>query len=87
MVELHKAVCCDVAVAQINYPSLNKQDSIEQVRGRFNEEVLVQIFMLYDVQLGGGIVKLSMAMVNRKKQSMLNQRKPKVIKKTNLGHK
>jgi len=54
MVELHKAVCCDVAVAQINYPSLNKQDSIEQVRGRFNEEVLVQIFMLYDVQLGGG---------------------------------
>jgi len=22
--------CCDVAVAQINYPCLNKQDSIEQ---------------------------------------------------------
>ena len=28
--------CCDVAVAQINYPSLkhNTQDSIEQARGR-----------------------------------------------------
>jgi len=46
--------CCDVAVAQINYPSLNKQDSIEQVRGRSHKEVLVQIFMLYDVKLRGG---------------------------------
>jgi hypothetical protein len=44
---------CNVTVAQINYPSLNKQDSIEQVRGRSHEEVLVQIFMLYDMQLGG----------------------------------
>jgi hypothetical protein len=28
--------CCDVAVAQINYPSFkhNTQDSIEQARGR-----------------------------------------------------
>jgi hypothetical protein len=68
-------------VAQINYPSLNKQDRIEQANGRSHEEVLVQIFMLYDVQLGGGIVKLSMAIVNRKKQSMLNLRKPKFIKK------
>jgi hypothetical protein len=41
MVELEKTACCDVAVAQINYPNLNKQDSIEQVRDRFNEEVLV----------------------------------------------
>jgi hypothetical protein len=41
--------------------------------------------MLYDVQLGGGgIGKLSMDI---KKQLMLNQRKPKFIKKTNLGHK
>jgi hypothetical protein len=38
--------CCDVAVAQINYPILNKQDSIEQVRGRSHEESLIQIFML-----------------------------------------
>jgi len=45
--------CCDVVVAQINYPSLNKQDSIEQARGRSHEEVLIQIFMLYDVQLRG----------------------------------
>jgi hypothetical protein len=44
---------CNVTVAQINYPSLNKQDSIEQVRSRSHEEVLVQIFMLYDMQLGG----------------------------------
>jgi len=40
-------------MAQINYPSLNKQDRIEQANGRSHEEVLVQIFMLYDVQLGG----------------------------------
>jgi hypothetical protein len=38
--------CCDVAVAQINYPILNKQDSIEQVRGRSHEKGLIQIFML-----------------------------------------
>jgi hypothetical protein len=38
--------CCDVAVTQNNYPSLNKQDSIEQARGWSHEEVLVQIFML-----------------------------------------
>jgi hypothetical protein len=31
--------CCDVAVAQINYPSFkhNTQDSIEQARGRSHE--------------------------------------------------
>jgi hypothetical protein len=41
--------CCDVAVAQINYPSFkhNTQDSIEQVRGRSHEEVSSQIFRLY----------------------------------------
>ena len=50
--------CCDVAVAQINYPILNKQDSIEQVRDQSHKEVLVQIFMLYDMQLGG-ILRLS----------------------------
>jgi len=39
-------LCCDVAVAQINYPSLkhNTQDSIEQVRGRSHEEGSSQIF-------------------------------------------
>ena len=47
--------CCDVAVAQINYPSFkhNTQDNIEQARGRSHEEDLVQIFMLYVMQLGG----------------------------------
>jgi len=41
--------CCDVAVAQINYPSFkhNTQESIEQARGRSHEEVSSQIFMLY----------------------------------------
>jgi hypothetical protein len=36
-------LCCDVAVAQINYPNLkhNTQDSIEQVRGRSHEKGLV----------------------------------------------
>jgi len=29
-------------VIQINYSNLNKQDSIEQVRGRSNEKVLVR---------------------------------------------
>ena len=40
---MHK--CCDVAVAQINYPSLkhNTQDSIEQTRGRSHEEGSSQI--------------------------------------------
>jgi hypothetical protein len=41
-------------VTQINYPSLNKQDSIEQARGRSHKKGLVQIFMLYDMQFGGG---------------------------------
>ena len=39
-----KRRCCDVAVTQINYPSLNKQDSIEQARGRFHEEGTSQDF-------------------------------------------
>jgi hypothetical protein len=30
-------------------------------------------------------VKLSMTIVNKRKQSMLNQRKPKFINKTNIG--
>ena len=47
--------CYDVAVAQINYPSLkhNTQDNIEQTRGRSHEENLVYIFMLYVMQLEG----------------------------------
>jgi len=42
-------------VAQINYPSFkhNTQNSIEQARGRSHKEDLVQIFMLYVMQLGG----------------------------------
>ena len=49
-------LCCDVVVTQINYPSLKHktQDSIEQERGRSHEEDLVQIFMLYVMQFGGG---------------------------------
>jgi hypothetical protein len=45
--------CCDVVVIQINYSSLNKQDGIEQARGRSYEEGLVQIFMLDDMKLEG----------------------------------
>jgi len=50
------AKCCDVTVAQINYPSFkhNIQDSIEQARGRSREEDSSQIFMLDDMQFGGG---------------------------------
>jgi len=42
---------CDVAVAQINYPSFkhNIQDSIEQARGQSHEEDSSQIFMLDDM--------------------------------------
>ena len=49
--------CCDVAVTQINYPSFkhNTQDSIEQARGRSHEEDSSQIFMLDDMQFGGGL--------------------------------
>jgi hypothetical protein len=53
-------------VTQINYPSLNKQDSIEQVRSQSHEEGLVKIFMLYDMQLKGNWGYLS---YNRIKQS------------------
>jgi hypothetical protein len=53
--------CCDVAVAQINYPNLkhNTQDSIEQARGRSHEEGSSQIFMLDDMQFEGGFWMLS----------------------------
>ena len=45
--------CCNVAVTQINYPVLNKQDSIEQARGRFHEKDLIQVFILDDSKLRG----------------------------------
>jgi len=47
--------CCDVAVAQINYPNLkhNTQNSIKKARGRSYEEGSSQIFMLDDIQFGG----------------------------------
>ena len=50
-----KINCCDVVVAQINYPSLkhNTQDNIEQARGRSHEKGSSQIFMLNDMQFGG----------------------------------
>ena len=44
---------CKVAATQINYPKLNKQDSIEQARGWSHEEDSSQIFMLDDMQFGG----------------------------------
>jgi hypothetical protein len=49
--------CCDVAVAQINYPSFkhNTQDSIEQARGRSHKEDSSQIFVLDDMQFRGGL--------------------------------
>jgi hypothetical protein len=49
-------MCCDVAVAQINYPNFkhNTQDSIEQARSWSHEEVSSQIFMLDDMQFRGG---------------------------------
>jgi hypothetical protein len=55
IVILGKGFCCDVAVSQINYPSLkhNTQYSIEQARGRSHEEGSSQIFILYVMQLGG----------------------------------
>jgi hypothetical protein len=50
-------MCCDVAVAQINYPSFkhNTQDSIEQARSWSHEEGSSQIFMLDDMQFRGGL--------------------------------
>jgi hypothetical protein len=46
---------CDIAVAQINYPSFkhNTQDSIKQARGQSHEEDSSQIFMLDDMQFRG----------------------------------
>jgi len=46
-------ICCDVAVTQINYLSLNKSDNIEQIRGRSHEKDLVKVFILDDSKLGG----------------------------------
>ena len=48
-------------VVQINYPSLkhNTQDSIDQARGRSQEEGSSQICMLNDMQFGGGVWTLS----------------------------
>jgi len=62
-------VCCNVVVAEINYPSLNKQDCIKQARGWSHEEGLVQIFMLYDMQLRG-VVKLSMLCYSKQKEEI-----------------
>jgi hypothetical protein len=45
--------CYNVAITQINYPILNKQDSIEQEGGQSHKEDIVQVFMLDDLKLGG----------------------------------
>ena len=52
---IRQRMCCDVVVAQINYPSFkhNTQDSIEQARGQSHEEDSSQIFMLDEMQFGG----------------------------------
>ena len=49
-------ICCNVTVAQINYPNLKqiKQDSVEKTRGQSHEEDLVHIFVLYVMQFGCG---------------------------------
>jgi hypothetical protein len=46
-------ICCDIAVTQINYLSLNKSDNIEQIRGQSHEKDLVKVFILDDSKLGG----------------------------------
>jgi hypothetical protein len=57
-VRLDQVNCCNVAVTQVNYPNLNKQDSIEQARGRFHEKDLIQVFTLDDSKLRG-VLRLS----------------------------
>jgi hypothetical protein len=69
---------CNVAIAQINYPSLNKQDSIEQARGQSHEKDLVQIFMLYDYAIGGEIVKLFMLCYNKQKKINVKSKKTEI---------
>jgi len=66
--------CCDVAVAQINYPSFkhNTQDSIEQARDGSHEEGSSQIFMLDDMQFGG-VWMLSRLKQKKKKQKTNKQ--------------
>ena len=63
--------CCDVAIAQINYPSLinNTQYSIEQARGRSHEEGSSQIFMLDNMQLGF-FLKLSMLCYSKQNETI-----------------
>ena len=77
--------CCDVAVAQINYPSLkhNTQDNIEQARGRSHEEDSSQIFMLDDMQFGE-VWTLSRLKQKKTENYQVNQ---KIIKRINLGRK
>ena len=50
-----KPTYCDITVVQINYLNVKQitQDNIEQARGRSHEDNLVQIFVLYAMQLGG----------------------------------
>jgi len=72
--------CCDVAVAQINYPSFkhNTQDSIEQARGGSHEEGSSQIFMLDDMHFGGGV-----GMLSRLKQKKTENYQAKLNKSEN----
>ena len=59
----------NVTVTQINYFNLNKQNSIEEIRGRSHEKGLIQVFMLDDMKLKGFWGYLDYNMVNRIKQS------------------
>ena len=52
-------------VTQVNYSNLNKQDSKEQIRGRFHEKDLIQVFILDDSKLRGFWGYLGYTMVNR----------------------
>jgi hypothetical protein len=56
---------CDVKVTQINYPSLNKQDNIEQAKGRSHKKYLVQVFMLDDLKFEVFWGYLDYTMINK----------------------
>jgi len=84
--------CCNVAVAQINYPSFkhNTQDSIEQARGRSHEKDLSQIFILDDMQFGGGLDAIKQNLIKSKNyqenkpwlQAHIHLRKSELIMET-----
>jgi len=76
-------ICCDVAVTQINYPNLNKQDSIEQIRGWSHKENLVQVFIQDDLELG--VLRLFRLCYGKQNKTIkLNEINLKLIKRKTL---